>query len=97
MTSTPCLRLSFTDSALRVGRHALVMHPSDFAYSFDLRFRHHRLVRPAMRHELITRRVDLERIHALADHLARRLAKLLGAVADDGERFPMHVAQAHIA
>ena len=73
------------------------MHPSDFAYRFDLRLRHHRLVRPAVRHELVARRVDFERIDALADHLARRLAELLGAVTDDGESFPMHVAQAHIA
>jgi len=49
-----------------------------------------------VRHELVARRVDLERIDALADHLARRLATPRGAQTM-AKAFPMHVPQAHIA
>ncbi len=49
-----------------------------------------------MRHELVTRRVYLQRVNAFAHHLARHAPELVRAVTHHGERVAMHVPEAYV-
>ena len=71
--------------AAGMGGDALAVGPADVADRLDLGLRHHGPLGPRMGDQLVARRIDLQRVHALAHEDARRLAEFIGAVADDRE------------
>ncbi len=82
--------------AARVRSQALAVGMRHIADRRDFRFGHYGVVCARVRDELVTRWIDLERVHAFAHHLARGLAELVRAVANNGESLAVHVQQPHV-
>src|SRR5439155_26953575 len=71
--------------AARMGGEPLAMGVAHFADGVDLGLGHHRLLGPRMRHELVARGVELERVDAFAHEGPGGAAALLRSVANHRE------------